>query len=142
MLEQARARLAGATASELLFVERTASEIDALPEEGFDAIAASLCLSEMSRSERRFVLVEARRRLQPGGRLVVGDEVRPQRPAERILHALLRGPQAALGWLLAGSVSRPLSDLEGELREAGFEVEQEQRWLLGALAVFVARRPS
>ena len=142
MLEQARAHIAEAPSGRAELLERTASEIDALPADSFDAVAASLCLSEMSRSERRFVLTEARRRLRPGGRLVVRDEVRPRRLGERLLHALLRGPQTALGWLLAGSVSRPLSDLAGELRDVGLEIEHEERWLAGALAVFVARRPS
>ena len=136
MLEQARARLATAPRAPDLR-EQTAAEIDRLPAGAYDAVVASLCLSEMSAAERRFVLRAARERLGPGGRIVVGDEVAPHGPA-RALHALLRGPQVALAWLLAGSLSRPIADLAGELGEAGFAIASERRWLLGSLAVVVA----
>ncbi len=119
-------------------MERTASEIDALPEGGFDAVVASLSLSEMSACERRFVLGEAQRRLRPGGALVVADEVRP-RGWRRALHALLRAPQALLAWLLAGSLSQPIPGLVDEIRGAGFEPVREERLLLDGLAVVIAR---
>jgi demethylmenaquinone methyltransferase/2-methoxy-6-polyprenyl-1,4-benzoquinol methylase len=140
MLEHARERVAGLAdvEGEVSWLERTASEIDGLPEAGFDAVVISLALSEMSASERAFVLREAARRLAPGGALVVADEVWPERGRERALFALLRGPQAALGWLLAGSVSSPLADLAGEVRAAGLVVQREQRWLAGSLALVVA----
>lgn len=138
MLDQARARLAGVPGERIAWNECTAAEIDALPEAAFDAVVAAFALSEMSAGERSYVLREARRRLRPGGVLAVGDEVVPRSPAARLLHALLRVPQAAAGWLLAGSVSRPLPDLAGEIRAAGFRISSEQHWLLGSLSAFVA----
>ena len=140
MLEQARRRLAIRSVGSADLLERTASEIDGLPERSFDAVVASLSLSEMSPGERSFVLREANLRLKPGGLLVLGDEVRPQGAWRRLVHALLRAPQALLGWLLAGSISRPIPDLAGEVREAGFRIRSEQRWLLGGLAVITAER--
>jgi ubiquinone/menaquinone biosynthesis C-methylase UbiE len=140
MLEQARERLATGSGGRVSWLERTASEIDALPEQSFDAVVASLCLSEMSAPERAFVLREASRRLRPGGVLAVGDEVRPRRGWQRLLHALLRIPQAALAWLLAGSTSKPLRNLGAELRAAGFVPREERRWLADSLAVIVAER--
>ncbi|MDH3210956.1 MAG: methyltransferase domain-containing protein [Myxococcales bacterium] len=141
MLEQARARLAAAPPGAVTWIERTASEIDALPAAGFDAAVAGLCLSEMSAGERAFVLRELALRLRPGGALVAADEVQPRSTGQRLLHALLRGPQAALAWLIAGSTSHPIRDLAGEVAAAGFEVRSERRWLLGRLAVVVAERP-
>jgi demethylmenaquinone methyltransferase/2-methoxy-6-polyprenyl-1,4-benzoquinol methylase len=140
MLEQARRRLGDAGPGSARLIERTASEIDGLENEHFDAVTASLCLSEMSQSERAFVLRQASQRLRPGGRLVVADEVRPTRSWQRILHALLRAPQALLGWLLAGSISRPIPDLASELQAAGLVLLCEDRWLLGGLAVMTAER--
>ena len=96
-----------------------------------------LSLSEMSADERRFVLAQARERLRPAGTLVAADEVRA-RGASRALQALGRAPQSLLGWLLAGSVSRPVADLRGELEAAGLVVRREQRWLAGTLGLFVA----
>lgn len=140
MMEGARTRLArdAGAAARVEWRERTAAEIDELPEAGFDAVVLCLVLSEMSASERRFVLAEALRRLAPGGRLVAADEVWPARRASRAAFRVLRAPQALLGWLLAGSVSRPLEDLRVELEAAGFDVRSERRWLLGSLAAYEA----
>ena len=118
-----------------------ASEVDALPAASFDAAVASLCFSEMSASERSYVLRQLHRGLRPGGVLAVADEVKPARGWQRAIHALLRAPQALLGWLLAGSTSRPIPDLAGEVRAAGFEIRAEERWLVGRLAAVTAERP-
>jgi len=139
MLDRARARLADVASDAVVWQERAAAEIDALPEAHFDAVLAAFSLSEMSALERAHVLREARRRLRKGGLLAIGDEVRPRGAAARGLFALLRVPQAVLGWLLAGSLSHPIADLAGELRAAGFEVAAERPFLLGSLGVFVAR---
>jgi ubiquinone/menaquinone biosynthesis C-methylase UbiE len=141
MLERAVTRLAAAPSGAVTWMERTASEIDGLAPEAFDAVAASLVLSEMSATERRFVLREAVRRLRPGGRLVVGDEVVPRSPWKRMVFSVLRAPQALLAWLLADSVSHPLRDLPGEIRAAGVGIVSERRWLLDSLGVVVAERP-
>jgi demethylmenaquinone methyltransferase/2-methoxy-6-polyprenyl-1,4-benzoquinol methylase len=139
MLEQARARLGASTVD---WREQTASEIDSLPRGAFDAVVLSLCLSDMAASERAFVLRESAERLAPGGRVVAADELRAPSGWRRAGQLLWRGPQAGLGWLLVGSVSRPLSDLSGELRAAGLRIIAEQRWLLGTLGVVVAERAS
>ncbi len=141
MVEQARLRLADVPAGAVHWIERTASEIDALPEDGFDAVVASLCLSEMSSSERGFVLKQALQRLRPGGVLAVGDEVQPRRLWQRVLHACLRGPQVALAWFVVGSSSRPIPDLAAEVRAAGFQLSGETRWLGGRLVTLIAERP-
>ena len=111
MLEQARRRVGGA---DVQWLERTAAELDELPREAFDAVVFSLCLSEMSEDERRYVLARARERLRPGGRVVVADEVHAP-GALRFVQLVMRAPQWWLGWLLAGTVSRPLRDLRAEL---------------------------
>jgi ubiquinone/menaquinone biosynthesis C-methylase UbiE len=138
LLELARAKLASVSAERLALVESTASEIDDMPEGHFDAVAASFSLCEMSHSERHYVLTHARRCLAPGGVVVVGDELRPRSRVLAALHALLRVPQALLGWLMTGSVSRPIAALDRELREAGFRIRDERRWLAQGLGVIVA----
>lgn len=137
MLEQARARV---LRPEVEWREQTAAEIDALPAGAYDAVVLCLCLSDMSASERAFVLGAAVERLAPGGRLVAGDEVRP-RGWRGWLQRLWRIPQAALTWLLVGAVSRPIDDLAGELRAAGLAIVEERDWLLGSLALVVGERP-
>jgi ubiquinone/menaquinone biosynthesis C-methylase UbiE len=140
MLERARLRLADAPAGAVTWLERTASEIDALPAAEFDAVVASLALSEMSEGERRFVLRAAAERLRAGGIVVIGDEARPRGTLARAIHALARAPQAAAAWLLAGALSHPLRDPAAELRAAGLVLRSEQRFLGGSLAVLVAER--
>jgi ubiquinone/menaquinone biosynthesis C-methylase UbiE len=136
MLERARARIVSANVD---WLERTASEIDALPPAAFDAVVVSLCMSEMSTEERAFVLREARRRLSSSGRLVFADEVRPRTRGRALVVGVLRAPQAAIGWLVAGSLSRPLRDPDGEIRDAGFAITERREWLAGSLAMIVAR---
>ena len=135
MLEQARLRLADDDA--VAWVEQTAAEIDRLPTSRFDAVVICLCLSDMSPSERAFVLREAVLRLAPGGRVVAADEVRPKGWCGW-LQRIWRIPQAALGWLLVGSLSRPIRDLAGELQAAGLRVSDSRTWLLGTLELTVA----
>ena len=59
----------------------------------------------------------------------------------RILQRLWRIPQAALGWLLVGSLSRPIPDLAGEIREAGLPISRRRAWMLGSLELDEAERP-
>ena len=138
MLEIARSRFEPDT--QIAWHEQTASEIDRLPEAAFDAVVLSLCLSDMSHSERAFVLRESVRRVRPGGRIVVADEVRAAGALQRAVQALWRIPQASLAWLLVGSVSRPIANLDAELRAAGLTVCNRQSWLFGTLALVVAER--
>ena len=76
MLEQARSRLANTAGQAVRFIERTASEIDAFANGSYDAVAASLSLSEMSHREQGFVLKHARRVLRAGGVIAIADETR------------------------------------------------------------------
>ncbi len=134
MLEQARKRLAADAPVEWL--EQTASEIDRLPERGFESVVLSLCLSGMSPSERAFVLRQAALRLSAGGRLVAADEVRAT-GWRRLLQLLWRVPQAAVGWLLVGAVSQPIPDLADEIEAAGLRVIRSETWLSGTLGLVV-----
>ncbi len=140
MLELAADRINPTESNRIEYLEQTASEIDKLPRDHFDAVVLCLCLSDMSASERSFVLRESANRLTPGGRLVAADEVRSPEGWRRALQALWRVPQAALGWLLVGTVSRPVPDLKSEILATGFRVRDERSWLLGSLSLVVAER--
>ena len=140
MLELAAARVGATDSGRVEWLEQTAAEIDKLPRDHFGAVVICLCLSDMSASERAFVLREAVLRLAPRGRLVVADEVRPARGWRRLVQALWRIPQAPLGWLLVGSVSRPIPDLKAEIRATGLQIRNERAWLLGSLSLAVAER--
>jgi len=142
MLDIARARLAAGAGAPVEWLEQTAAEIDGLPSRAYDAVVLSLCLSDMSESERAFVLRESALRLAPGGRLVAADEVRARGGGRRAVQLAWRIPQAGLGWLVVGSVSQPIPDLGAEIRAAGLRIVEEQSWLMGSLALFVAEGPA
>ena len=142
MLEQARARREPVASATVEWLEQTASEIDRLPKQAYDAVVLCLCLSDMGRSERAFVLRESALRLARGGHLVVGDEVRAPYGWRRVIQLVLRIPQACLGWLLVGSLSAPLTDLPGEIRAAGLRVTRTHAWMMGSLQLVVAEQRS
>jgi demethylmenaquinone methyltransferase/2-methoxy-6-polyprenyl-1,4-benzoquinol methylase len=140
MLDRARARLGGTDPERLVLEERTASEVDRYEAGAFDGAAASFVLSEMSRSERRFVLTALARAVRPGGCVALVDEVVPRRAGQRWLHRLIRLPLAALTWVVTGSLTRAIPDLAAEVGEAGLAVRSERRTRLGTYALVVAER--
>jgi len=142
MIEKARERLGRVDQDKVELLERTAAEIDRLPAASFDAAVAAFSLSEMSAAERAFVLRQTFERLRPGGNLAIADEVTASSPVARVLLALLRLPQAAAAWLVAGSTSHPLAHLEDEIRAAGFQMKSTRTFLAGSFAALGAERPA
>jgi ubiquinone/menaquinone biosynthesis C-methylase UbiE len=120
--------------------EMGVAELDGLPHGAFDAICAGLCFSELTPDERRYALAQGQRLLRPGGLLLLADEIRPRRFHQRVLHACLRAPLAALTWLLTQTTTHAVPDLPGLVRAAGFEVIEMRTGLLGSWAEVVARQ--
>jgi demethylmenaquinone methyltransferase/2-methoxy-6-polyprenyl-1,4-benzoquinol methylase len=141
MLAVAREKL-GSPAG-LTLLEMPAVEIaDRCPNGSFDAVAATLVLSEMSEEEQAYVLDAARRVLRPGGRLVVADEIRPESLCGRLLHALVRWPAAVVTYLLTQTSTRAVRDLAARARDAGFDVREYRRLRRGGPGLLVAVRPA
>jgi demethylmenaquinone methyltransferase/2-methoxy-6-polyprenyl-1,4-benzoquinol methylase len=118
------------------------AELDDLPPSAFDAVCAGLCFSELTPGERCYALAQGQRLLRPGGLLLLADEIRPRRLHQRVLHACLRAPLAALTWLLTQTTTHAVPDLPGLVRAAGFEVTAMRTGLLGSWAEMVARQQS
>jgi len=137
MLDIAKLRIQDIEPKPIEWQESTAAEIDRLPEETFDAVVISLCLSDMDPHERKFVLRQSLARLKDSGKIVIGDEVVPRHLICRLIGILLRLPQIPLAWLLTGFLSKPIKNLTEELIQAGFEIEFEKRWRFESLAVVV-----
>jgi demethylmenaquinone methyltransferase/2-methoxy-6-polyprenyl-1,4-benzoquinol methylase len=129
MLEVARQKVAASPfAGNVELVELGAMELeDRFPEASFDAVVASLSLSELLPEERRHVLRTARSRLRPGGVLVVADEVVPHTWWHRVRRTLARLPSALVTYVLTQKTTYPLADLAGAVEAAGFEGVQEAR---------------
>jgi demethylmenaquinone methyltransferase/2-methoxy-6-polyprenyl-1,4-benzoquinol methylase len=116
--------------------------MDELGEHSYGAVVSTLVLSELTDDERRYVLKHAFRVLEPGGLLVIADEVLPRSRAGQWLQAFMRLPMLAATYLVSGASTRPIPDLRGEVLEAGFTVEREQRSHGDAFAVLLAHRPA
>lgn len=140
MLDVARRRARAAGLGErITWREMGVAEMDGLPDRTFDALTAGLCFSELSADERRYALRQARRILGPEGRLLLLDEVRPDRSLHRLLYAVIRIPLVALTWLLTQTSTQVLPDVPGLLEQFGFEVVEQRTALFGSLLAVVAR---
>jgi ubiquinone/menaquinone biosynthesis C-methylase UbiE len=116
--------------------------MDQLPDRAYGAVVSTLVFSELSDDERRFALKHAFRVLQYAGVLIIGDEVLPRSKGRRLAHAVARAPMLAATYLVAGSATRPIRDLRGEVAAAGFTLQKEERSHGDAFALVVARRPT
>lgn len=138
-------------------------EIDTLPRGSFDFVVGTLVLSELSDQEIEFVLGESRRLLAPGGQLLIADEAVPPGLLRRLGFRLFRLPLQLVTYLVtqaqglaAGRLrtllyfaielplmllvfflvppsSRPIQDLEGLVRRAGFRPASVRGYLGGTL---------
>jgi demethylmenaquinone methyltransferase/2-methoxy-6-polyprenyl-1,4-benzoquinol methylase len=142
MLGQARMMVErSGRAGQVELVEMGVGELDREPEQGYQAVMSGLCFSELAAAERAFALAQAYRLLEPGGLLLVADEVVPQSPVRRILHAVVRFPLALLTYLLTQTSTRALAGLPQQVEQAGFVVQSYRLNRLHSFAELVARRP-
>ncbi|MFQ5433211.1 MAG: corrinoid protein-associated methyltransferase CpaM [Nitrospinota bacterium] len=114
--------------------------MDRLPDSRYDAVVSTLTFSELSDDERRYALENAYRVLQPGGLIIIADEVRPRSRAGRFLHALIRMPVVTLTYLISGATTAPIENLCSELANAGFSVEKEERTHGDSFAIISAHK--
>lgn len=122
------------------FVHLTATEIDRLRAKRFDRIVATLSFSELSEDELDLVLRTAGDVLNPGGVLIVADEMPPAHWWKRVLAGCIRWPLAAITFILTRNTTRALGSFEERLGRAGFRVVHRERYLLGTLALIVAEK--
>lgn len=143
MLEIAGERLREAgLADRVELVEMGVAELDREPGESADVVMSGLCLSELGEDELRYTLAHAARILRPGGLLLVADEVRPDAPAARLAHALVRAPLVAITWLVTQQTTHPIENLAGRVEAAGFRVVSSRAGVLRSFAELVAEKPA
>jgi demethylmenaquinone methyltransferase/2-methoxy-6-polyprenyl-1,4-benzoquinol methylase len=121
--------------------EMGVAEIDHLETGSFDVVMSGLCFSELGEDEIAFALREIRRILQPGGVLMIADEVRPSRLLPRIAHMLIRAPLVALTYLITGQTTRALERLPERVVAAGFAIETIRTSAMGSFMELAAGKP-
>jgi len=120
--------------------EMGAVELDtAFDDATFDAVVSSLTFSELSDDEAAYTLRHCHRILKPGGLLMVADEILPDSLGGRILTWLFRLPFSALTFVLTQNTTRRVAALERRIAEAGFQVIEVKKYLLGTLRTIVAK---
>jgi ubiquinone/menaquinone biosynthesis C-methylase UbiE len=104
----------------------------------FDLIVSSLMMSELDQEEGAFILESCLQVLTPHGKMVILDEVIPQRIFNRWLYYALRIPVAIVTWLLTRTSTHPLRNMEDLLQQHGYQIERTASTLGGSLCIFEA----
>jgi len=121
--------------------EMGAVELDtAFDDATFDAVVSSLAFSELSDDEAAYTLRHCQRILKPGGLLMVTDEILPDSVGWRVLTWLFRLPFSVLTFILTQNTPRRVAALERRIAEAGFQVVEVKKYLLGTLRTIVAKK--
>jgi ubiquinone/menaquinone biosynthesis C-methylase UbiE/NAD-dependent dihydropyrimidine dehydrogenase PreA subunit len=116
-------------------------ETDSLfDEDRFDLITSTHVMSELYPAERYWALQELLRILKPDGKLLVVSEVKPQQFLKRAIYYALRFPLALITYLICQTGTKPVHDIAGEMRQAGFEVMEERFSFLESLVTVVAEK--
>lgn len=143
MLAQASDRIrAGGLEALVSLKEMGAANLDtAFPAASFDAVVATLVLSELSSEEIEYTLEQSKRILRSGGQLLVADELLPDKALGQLASFLFRLPFVVLAFLLTQNTTHRVARLRERIEKAGFELLRSERYLAGSLALFVARTP-
>jgi ubiquinone/menaquinone biosynthesis C-methylase UbiE len=113
--------------------------MDELADQCYDAVVATLVLSELSEDERLYALRHAARVLKTKGLFVIVDELLPRSFIKKLIYSVLRLPLKIATYLVARSTTRPLRNLGAELSSVGFRIEKELRNRGDCLALVVGR---
>ncbi len=139
MLDIARKKLNAAHLSQQVELRQmSAIELDNVPDESYDAVVASLFFSELSESERLFVIKQAFRILKNNGLLLIADEITPKNIVKRIINALIRIPSVIITYILTQTTTKSCSGLVEMLTAHGFKIKLVKTSKLGNFSEIVA----
>jgi ubiquinone/menaquinone biosynthesis C-methylase UbiE len=106
----------------------------------FDVVTSTMALGEFPRDFLDFIMKECRRILKPGGRLLIADEVWPEKFFPRLAYqvglVLLWIPQ----FLLLRRALFPIKDLRQIIVSAGFKVTGVTTWAASSFHLVEAEK--
>ena len=106
----------------------------------FDCITSTLVISELYGEERNWALREFYRILKSDGTLIIAGEVKPKQPLKRAIYTALRLPLALITYIISQTGTKAVSDINSEIRKAGFEIANERKSFLGSFVTIVAKK--
>ena len=109
-------------------------------EESFDIIVATASLGEFPKSYLDYILRDCARILKKGGRLIIADEVQPEKRISRFLYKIVMGIVWIPQFLIVRRVCYPIKDLDNIIESAGFEIEEKHNISLSTLQLVFAKK--
>ncbi|MEJ2746783.1 MAG: methyltransferase domain-containing protein [Anaerolineae bacterium] len=143
MLAEAKEKIAAAGLAEQVTLQQMDASLigDKFEPASFDLIVSTLVFSELPPDTQKFVLVACRFLLAENGRLLIADEVIPQKKLTRLLFYLIRLPLVFITWLLTRTTTFALSNFDNLLAEIGFQTKRAASHLGGTLVLYEAAVP-
>jgi ubiquinone/menaquinone biosynthesis C-methylase UbiE len=138
MLEQARKHAEAAGLHDrLTLVRDSVTQLRKHFAEGtFDVITSTMALGEFPRDYLEFILRDCRAVLKPGGRLIVADEVWPEKFIARFFYRI----GLTLMWIPQFLILRraffPIQNLRGVIEASGFTVVRSRSWFASSFQLF------
>jgi ubiquinone/menaquinone biosynthesis C-methylase UbiE len=142
MLEVAQKRASDANvAQNVEFCEMGIAELDGEGSENYDIVTSGLCFSELTGFELIYSLKEIKRILNPGGILLIADEVRPNSLSKRILNRFVRCPLVIITYIFTQTTTKAVENLPEMVKRAGFVIESVRINKTGNFMELVCKKP-
>ncbi len=110
-------------------------------ENSFDLIVSTMVLGEFPREYLSYVMRDCRSLLRPGGRLIIADEVLPDRLVPRIFYSIGLAILWIPNFLLLRRPLFPIVDLTGVIQAGGFTVSKVESWAASSFKMVTAENP-
>ena len=105
-----------------------------------DVITSTLVFNELSREEIRYVLKQCYGILKVNGSLLIADETTPHSLLGKLLLLLFRLPFAIIAYIFTQTTTQAVTNLDIDLKQAGFSLTKVKSYLLGTMKPFQARK--
>ncbi|MEA1965124.1 MAG: corrinoid protein-associated methyltransferase CpaM [Candidatus Aerophobetes bacterium] len=121
--------------------EMGVAELESEEAESYDIVMSGLSFSELTEDELIYTLKEVRRILEPGGLLLIADEVIPENISKRILNWLIRPPLVIITYLITQTTTQAVKNLPKKINQAGLIIESVRLERMESFIEVVARKP-
>jgi len=102
-----------------------------LEDESFDIVLSTLAFSELTRVERVHVMKQIKRILKNDGKVLIGDEIIPERFLPKCFYYSYRLPMRLLTWIMTQTTTNAIPSFDEEVREAGLKIVSSKSFMLG-----------